>query len=326
MSCPPMNAFLIPSYSRKFDNEISKKIGYIIRKTYWKGDSLNLSEFEILAVLAEELNMRRAADRLFISQPALSQRLQTIEKSWNTTIFLRSQRGLTLTPEGEKIVQLAKEVVEKAGEVREEITHTAGMVSGTLKLAVTSIIAQHWLPHVLKDFTKAYPSVKISLITGWSSEVMGAIYEKDVHIGIVRGKPEWNGVSHHLFTDRLFLVDQEIESLADVLKIKRPFIQFKSDSNYHQQIQHWWYERYRAFPHRTIVVDQIETCKQLAYYGIGYAILPEIALRDIGDEMMKIPLTNQEGKPETRDTWLIGTEMSFQLPQVEAFLNIVSKK
>lgn len=53
---------------------------------------MQLQELHMLVVLAEELNMRKAAERLFVSQPALSQRLQTIEKSWGTK-FLRSQKG-----------------------------------------------------------------------------------------------------------------------------------------------------------------------------------------------------------------------------------------
>jgi DNA-binding transcriptional LysR family regulator len=89
----------------------------MIRKAYQKGDSLNISEYEILTVLAEELNMRKAAARLYVTQSALSQRLQAIEASWNVKIFIRSQRGLLLTPEGEKIVQLAKEIVQKTNGV-----------------------------------------------------------------------------------------------------------------------------------------------------------------------------------------------------------------
>ncbi len=53
------------------------------------------------------MNMRKAAERLFVSQPALSQRLQNMEKDWGTKIFLRSQKGLSLTPAGELIVKLA---------------------------------------------------------------------------------------------------------------------------------------------------------------------------------------------------------------------------
>jgi DNA-binding transcriptional LysR family regulator len=286
---------------------------------------LSLSEYDILIVLAEELNMRKAAERLFITQPALSQRLQTIERDWNTKIFLRYQRGLILTPAGEKIIALAKEIIASTNRVKDELQQSKGKVSGTLKLAVASIIAQHWIPYVLKDFAQTYPGVKISLITGWTSEVMTAMYENDAHVAIVRGRPEWNGPIHRLFADPLFLVDKEIQCLDDVFTTERPFIQFKSDSTYHQQIQHWWHKRYRTFPQSTIVVDQIETCKQLAYHGIGYAILPEVAIREIGNDMMKIPLTDEEGKLIARDTWLIGSELSFQLPQVQAFINIIDR-
>jgi DNA-binding transcriptional LysR family regulator len=295
----------------------------MIRKTYQRGESLNITEYEMLVVLAEELNMRKAAMRLYVTQSALSQRLQAIENSWNTKIFFRSQRGLMLTPAGEKIVQLAKEMLMKTKQVKEEIEQMHGEISGTLTLAVTSIIAQHWLPPILKRFTELYPNVKISLTTGWTSEIMASMYENNFHIGIVRGKPNWSGVTYHLFADRLYLVDQEMECLEDLRGTKRPFIQFKSDSTYSLHIQQWWHERFQTLPERTVIVDQIETCKQLAYHGIGYAILPEIALYHLDDKMKKIPLTDTNGQLMTRDTWLISTETAWQLPQVRAFQKIM---
>ena len=85
------------------------------------------------------------------------------------------------------------------------------------------------------------------------------------------------------------------------------------------EIQRWWQRHFAQNPGRQITVDQIETCKQLALNGIGYAILPSITLT--GDEdVNKIPLLNSEEEFElTRDTWLIGYESSFELKQVDAF-------
>lgn len=74
---------------------------------------MSFSEFHLLSVLAQEMNMRKAAERLFVSQPALSQRLQSIEKDWGSKLFLRSQKGLSLTPAGEAVIRLANEVIEK---------------------------------------------------------------------------------------------------------------------------------------------------------------------------------------------------------------------
>ncbi|MCM3792365.1 MULTISPECIES: LysR family transcriptional regulator [Priestia] len=284
---------------------------------------MQLIECRMLVVLAQELNMRKAAERLFVSQPALSQRLQTIEKAWDTQIFIRSQKGLSLTPAGEKIVQFAKEVVEKEDRVREDLHHLDNEVYGTLKLAVASIIGQHWLPAVLKRYMDRYPHAKISLVTGWSSEMLRYLYEDEVHIGIIRGNPDWKGVKEHLFTDPLYLVDSEIERAAEVVNTHRPFIQFKSDSTYYQEILEWWHREFHTTPKRTIVVDQIETCKQMALNGLGFAILPSIAIKEAGSHIHRTPLLKANGEPITRDTSLVGYESAFKLKQVRAFVDIV---
>lgn len=282
-----------------------------------------MNEFEIIKALAEEGNMRKAAERLFLTQPALSQRLQTIEKEWGTLLFIRSQKGLEPTPAGELIIEYAKDAIIKREETFETIASMVDQVHGTLKIACASIVGQTWLPQVLKEFVERYPKVQISLITGWSSEIVKALNEREAHIGIVRGRTDWKNTKHHLFRDQLYLVDREITTLDQLKETKRPFIQFKSDSNYHHEIQHWWQRHFARKPGRQITVDQIETCKQLAINGIGYAILPSITL--IGDENVnKIPLLNHEEEFElTRDTWLIGYESTFELKQVEAFTKMV---
>ncbi|MCM3600368.1 LysR family transcriptional regulator [Robertmurraya korlensis] len=271
------------------------------------------------------MNMRKAAERLFVSQPALSQRLQTIEKEWGTKLFIRSQKGLTLTPAGELVIEFANEVLGKEEKVKEAIHGLDTEVYGTLKIAVASIVGQNWLPKVLKKYMNRYPHAKIALITGWSSEISKALYEDQAHIGIIRGTPEWKGVKMHLFEDSLYLVDKVITSPEQVLKTDRPFIQFKSDSNYFQEIQDWWYRNFQTSPKRTLVVDQIETCKQMALNGIGFAILPAITLNQMDNDIFKIPLLDEAGMPLRRDTWLMGYESSFKLKQVQAFVEIIKE-
>lgn len=282
-----------------------------------------LSAFHLLSVLASEMNMRKAAERLFVSQPALSQRLQSIETEWGTKLFIRSQKGLTLTPAGEIVIKFVNEVLEKEEKVKESISAMNTEVYGTLKIAVASIVGQNWLPKVLKKFVDRYPHAKISLVTGWSSEILRSLYEDHVHIGIIRGTPDWKGVKIHLFEDNLYLVDKEITSPKQVLGTDRPFIQFKSDSNYYQEIQDWWHRQFKTMPKRTIVVDQIETCKQMAFNGIGYAILPAITLTGGEQDIFKIPLLDENDEPLKRDTWLLGYESAFQLKQVQAFVSLI---
>lgn len=284
---------------------------------------MTTTELEIIKALAEEGNMRKASERLFLSQPALSQRLQTIEKEWGAMLFIRSQKGLEPTPAGELVIAYARETILKKAETLEMIASLADKVHGTLRIACASIIGQTWLPQVLKEFVKMYPDAKVSLMTGWSSEIMKALYDGEAHIGIVRGQVDWKSKKTYLFRDKLYLVDQEINSIDELKHTDRPFIQFKSDSNYYMEIQRWWQRHFSQNPGRQITVDQIETCKQLALNGIGYAILPNITLT--GDEKVnKIPLLNSEEEFElTRDTWLIGYDSTFALKQVSAFTEVV---
>lgn len=287
---------------------------------------MRLTDFEILAVLAQELNMRKAAERLYISQPALSQRLQSIEKSWGKQIFLRSQKGLTLTPSGEKIIDYVNETLQREEKLLDELSSLEGRISGTLKLAVASIVGQYWLPGVLKQFVRLYPHVRISLTTGWSSDSLKHLYEENFHLGIIRGEPEWKGEKYHLFSDELYLVDTSIMSLDELRQTTRPFIQFKSDSTYYQEIRSWWRNQLGGLPERTIVVDQIETCKQLALNGIGYAILPSISLTMDDRQINKIPLLDDDEQPLKRETWLLIDRTSQNLKQVKAFIDLVTNE
>jgi len=290
------------------------------------GKDVTATEAEIIKVLAEEKNMRKAAERLFLTQPALSQRLQSIEKDWGAQLFLRSQRGLTATPVGELVIQYAIEQVTKREEVFETIQALNSKVHGTLKIACASIVGQNWLPKVLKDFVTLYPDTKISLMTGWSSEIVKALYEGDAQVGIVRGQADWKGKKIHLFRDMMYLVDNEIQALEDIYTTDRPFIQFKSDSDYYQEILQWWQRHFNQNPRNQIIVDQIETCKQMALNGIGYAILPSITLNGTED-VNKVPLLHSEKDMGlTRDTWLIGYESAFELRQVQAFVDVVQER
>lgn len=284
------------------------------------------SEAEIIKVLHEEKNMRKAAERLFLSQPALSQRLQTIEKEWGAQLFIRSQKGLTATPAGEIVIQYAVEMLMKREEIMEMLQSLQSKVHGTLKIACASIVGQNWLPKVLKEFVTLYPDTKISLMTGWSSEIVKALYEGEAHVGIVRGPVDWKGKKIHLFRDMMYFVDKEITDMEEIMTSDRPFIQFKSDSDYYQEIQQWWQQHFQSNPRHQIIVDQIETCKQMALNGIGYAILPSITLNG-EEDIHKIPLLQiDKDHGLTRDTWLIGYESTFELRQVEAFANVVQDR
>ncbi|WP_379966829.1 LysR family transcriptional regulator [Ectobacillus sp. sgz5001026] len=285
---------------------------------------MQLDDFRMIVILAQELNMRKAAELLFVSQPALSQRLQSMEKHWGMRFFVRSQKGLTITPEGEKITAYAQDILQKEEDIKNELTSLHAKTHGTLKIAVASIIGQYWLPRILKMFVEKYPLVQISLFTGWSSDVQKHFYDGDVHVAILRGSQDYLGKKWHVLTDEMYLVDTEISDENLLKDTSKPFIQFKSDSTYYSQIQSWWYAKFSYPPKRTIIVDQIETCKQLVLHGIGYAILPQTVLKGVNEDIFKLPLS-VDGKSLTRETWLLVKDAALELKQVEAFIDLVKR-
>jgi DNA-binding transcriptional LysR family regulator len=150
------------------------------------------------------------------------------------------------------------------------------------------------------------------------------LYEDRIHLGIVRGNPEWRGNKEHILSDHLYLVDTTISSIEELSETTKPFIQFRSHSTYYQEIQDWWHTQFNTTPQKTIVVDQIETCKQMALNGIGYAILPSISLRP-EDDIYKIPLSDKSGNVLKRDTWLIHHGTVTELKQVSVFMELIQK-
>ncbi|BBN98525.1 LysR family transcriptional regulator [Sporolactobacillus terrae] len=285
---------------------------------------MKFTDLELIVVLSEEGTMSKASERLFVSQPALSQRLHAIESEWNAKLFVRSRRGVMLTAEGERIKEFACSTLEKMAETRAELLAHASEIYGTLKLAVSSVNGQYWLPNVLKTFVDEYPHVRISLTTGWSSGVLEQIYRGECQAAIVRGTPNWSGGKLHLFSDPLQFVDSKITRLEELNLDDRPYVQFRSDSSYDQVIQNWWHSQNLRPPSRTIMVDQIETCKQMVTHGIGYAVLPSISLTE-QDRVQRIPLKDHQGKAIVRDNWLLYDQKAKRLKQVHAFIELVKR-
>src|SRR5699024_11738843 len=117
----------------------------------------------------------------------LSYRLRQIEKNFDLQIFKRESYGLIPTPEGELIIQYARENLDKLESTLENLKLMGSKVQGTIKLGVASTYGQYILPELLSSFQKLYPDVKFEIITGISSIIYELFKKGEVHIAILRG-------------------------------------------------------------------------------------------------------------------------------------------
>src|SRR5690625_1021695 len=141
---------------------------------------MNDKDWDILLTLYEEGTITKTAEKLYISQPALTYRINQLEKEFNTKIIYRGNKGVIFTKEGNYLVNYAKEMVKELRKTRDNIINMKESVQGTLRLGVSSNFALYQLPLLLEKFLAKYPKAEISLITGWSSLLLSQLQSEEV--------------------------------------------------------------------------------------------------------------------------------------------------
>lgn len=283
---------------------------------------MKIEDYELLLKLNEIGTIRATARAILISQPAVTQRLKYIENYFGVTIFIRTPKRLVLTPGGEIILKHAREVIANENRLKNKLAQSSDDVQGTLSIACSSLISQRFLPAILGEYTGKYPKVIIDLVTGISEDIK--YNHKDYHLSIIRGEKLKETTCLHLFEDPLYIFDTEPFPKKQLKE--RPLISFKSDDSMHELVDNWlYYNSDLIKPQKAIAVDQIETCKQFMKQGIGMAVLPESVSEKMKSEYPHLPLMIED-QPVTRSTWVCYEEGVRQLPQVDAFLSILTKQ
>lgn len=279
-------------------------------------------DLHLLKTLHVEKNITKAAERLFVSQPAITYRLQQIEKEFDTKIVIRSKKGVEFTAQGELLVEFAKTMVIQQRKTKEMIQSMENKVQGVLRIGVSSNFARYQLPILLKKFLDQYPDVEIHVQTGFSSEVTQHVLKEDVHIGIVRGDIKWREQKHLLWEEPICIVSNKEIDLSDLPELPR--INYKTDSHLKNTIKQWWQSRFIKPPNITMEVDRIETCKEMVLNGLGYAIFPSICLTE-NDNLWTTEI-KLDHKPILRKTWMISRNETPELTTIRAFVEFIKRQ
>lgn len=282
---------------------------------------MNDRDWEILKVLHEKQNLTQAAKALYISQPALTFRLQQIEESFGIKVAHRGRRGVEFTAQGECLVKYAREMIQKLRDTKEQIWNMQNSVTGILRLGVTGTFACYRLPSLLSQFISCYPGVEFNVKTGWSSEVVELLYKHEVHIGVIRGDHDWPEQKQLIMEEPLYIVSKNKIALEELPNLPR--IDYKTDPSLKSTIDNWWIENFSNSPIISMQVDRIETCKELVYNGLGYAIMPGLTLKDKSG-IFTIGLMSKDRVPIRRNTWLIYRKESLNLTLIKTFVEFLS--
>lgn len=123
---------------------------------------LDAHQLNVFLVAAETLNFTEAARRLHLSQPSVSQHIQTLEQHFNVELFVRSGRHIELTDAGRTLVPMARDIVNRSIRIEETMRSLDGEVYGHLLVGCSTTPGKYILPHLLARFHRRYPKVTAS--------------------------------------------------------------------------------------------------------------------------------------------------------------------
>ncbi len=137
---------------------------------------LEIKHMRMICSIAESSNMTKAAEKLCITQSALSQQLKDIENKLGTDLFFRARKKMTLTEVGKQLLDTAVKVLEVIDQAERRITRKMKGETGELKVGTQCIFCYKWLPRVMRLFHAKYPHVEIEV--GNSIDLLEELEEK----------------------------------------------------------------------------------------------------------------------------------------------------
>jgi len=242
---------------------------------------MQLAQVEGFLEVARRQNLSRAAEALFITQPALTARLRALEVEVGSALFRRGRRGMTLTEAGRAFLPYAERAVRALRDGTSAIERLPA--AQELVLGAAPAISTYVLPQLLVRFEAAHPDVRLSVRTGHSEQMLELAVRGDVDVAPVRELHHPDLETLFLYEDELVLVVEPRHPLArtrhvtiDRLRDAR-LILFDRTSSYYD-LTNALFRPAGSLPRGVFELDHIDAAKQMVLAGLGIALLPTTAV------------------------------------------------
>jgi DNA-binding transcriptional LysR family regulator len=244
-----------------------------------------LQQIEAFVEVARTRTVSRAADALYLTQPALTARLQRLERDLETKLFVRTPRGMKLTEAGEAFLPYAVKALETLADGRRIVNAFERGGAGRLALGAAPAISTYVLPGILRRFATSHPRVSVSVRTGHSEEVLELVLREQVDIGLVRELRHPDIVSTPLYEDRVILVVEPGHRFAGRARIRlddisrEQLVLFDRTSSY-SELTNAVFRGAGVRPEGVMELDNIDAAKKMVQQGFGVALIPYTAVAD----------------------------------------------
>jgi DNA-binding transcriptional LysR family regulator len=242
-----------------------------------------LSQVQAFVTVAREGSVSRAAEGLFLTQPALTARLQGLEREVGASLFIRTSRGMRLSEAGHAFLPYAVRALETLADGRRQVDALERGGGGQLTLGAAPAVSTYVLPIVLKRFAATHPRIAVRVRTGHSEEVLAQVLAEQVDVGLVRALRHPEIESTLLYEDRLVLVvtPDHPFSAAKTIEMEalrhEQLILFDRTSSYYE-LTSALFRQAGITPVGVMELDNIEAAKKMVQQGFGIALLPRTAV------------------------------------------------
>jgi DNA-binding transcriptional LysR family regulator len=288
--------------------------------------NLEFSELQAFAVLAGELHFRKAAERLFLSQPALSKKIQRLEEKLKGALFIRTRRRVALTDAGKRFLPKVAKLLQDAEDALRETQASMEGRAGTLRIGFGVASVSDLLPRTILRFRKLYPEIELQLREMSSPSQISSLAESRLDAGILR-MPVSNPklISVPLFSEHLVLA-----APADVPYRPRKGISGFRNSGFvfvSPSVSETFHDRVLSLclragftPRIVQEANEILTILHLVRAGVGISLVPMSAVR------LKVPGVRFHELGWKEPLWRIGmawNRNSEKLLLISRFIEVV---
>jgi DNA-binding transcriptional LysR family regulator len=297
---------------------------------------MDLKQFEYVLTINEERSFSRAAKKLFISQPSLSQYINRLEGQLNITIFDRSTSPLNLTYEGELYIETAKNILNILENLQKKFDDVSELKKGRLNIGLTPSKANNPLPAILPVFKEQYPGIDLIITEATSAELEDMLVRGHVDVCMMNLPIKDRNIEYEpIMTENIFLAappNFKAEGVDESEKYPKIDIRTLANEEFillHpgqrlRQIADNLFMKAGIKPRILLETASIETALRLSATGMGFSFIPESAVRF--SDMTNPPKYYSIGEEGFSWTLVIAYKQnSYRTKAVKAFAEIVKK-
>ena len=243
---------------------------------------MNLAAFEAFVKVMETGSISMAADQLFITQPAVTKRIHSLEDYFGVKLFESAGRGVQATHAAHSLLPKVKNWLNELGDIHHTLSHDQTQIKGKLKVGTSHHIGLHHLPEHLKAYVQQYPDVTLDVHFVDSEQAHEKVLAGDLELAFLTLPPTLDDRLSYvpLWNDPLVFVAAAFHPLAAKANLTlEDLIQYPSllpaSHTYTSQITLAEFEKKGLKPKITMSNNPLESIRMLASIGLGWSVLPQ---------------------------------------------------